>query len=133
LAGLWDGKGFKKNLLVNIIMEKTKISSRGGARKGAGRPKGSTAKITAQDLIEAANRQLGKPFVESLMEGYVKSIDENNNKVRIMYEKMIIDKVIADRQSVEVTDSADAVAAKSAAFAAALSTLQKRGTSSDNI
>jgi hypothetical protein len=41
-----------------------------------------------------------------------------------MYEKMIIDKVIADRQSVEVTDSEDAVAAKSAAFAAALAALQ---------
>lgn len=111
---------------------KTKVSSRGGARKGAGRPKGSTAKVTAQDLIEAADRQLGKPFVESLMEGYVNSITQNNNKVRIMYEKMIIDKVIADRQQVEVVDSEDAIAAKQAAFAAALATMQKRTTQSDN-
>jgi hypothetical protein len=122
--------------MLNTTMEqtktKTKISSRGGARKGAGRPKGSTAKVTAQDLIEAADRQLGKPFVESLMEGYVNSITQNNNKVRIMYEKMIIDKVIADRQSIEVTDSEDAVAAKQAAFTAALASLQKRSQQSDN-
>ena len=106
--------------------QENKSTGHGGARAGAGRPKGSTAKVTAQDLIEAADRQLGKPFVESLMEGYVKSITENNNKVRIMYEKMIIDKVIADRQSVEVVDSEDAIAAKQAAFAAALATMQKR-------
>lgn len=104
----------------------TQRPSRGGARPGAGRPRGSGAKVTAQDLIDAAQRQLGRPFVESLMEGYVKSITENNNKVRYMYEKMIIDKVIADRQQIEVTDSEDAVAAKQAAFAAALAQLQAR-------
>lgn len=104
----------------------TQRPSRGGARPGAGRPRGSGAKVTAQDLIDAAQRQLGRPFVESLMEGYVKSITENNNKVRYMYEKMIIDKVIADRQQIEVTDSEDVVAAKQAAFAAALAQLQAR-------
>lgn len=98
----------------------SKKNKHGGARPGAGRPKGSGNKVTAQDLLEAAEAKLGRPFVESLVEGYVKSIDENNNKLRVIYEKMIIDKVIADRQQVEVTESADAVEAKKAAFAQAL-------------
>ena len=103
--------------------EKVKISSRGGARVGAGRPKGSGNKITAQDLLEAAEAVTGKPFIVNLFEGYQKSILENNNKIRVVYEKMIIDKVVADRQQVEIVENEDAVAAKHAAFAAALADL----------
>ena len=99
---------------------KVKISSRGGYREGAGRPRGSGNKITAQDLLATAEAKLGKPFVESLMEGYQDSVVNNNHKIRVMYEKMIMDKVIADRQQLEITESDDVVEAKRAAFAAAL-------------
>ena len=107
-------------------MEKEKISSRGGARSGAGRPKGSGNKITAQDLIDAAQQVVGKPFVISLMEGYAKSIDENNNKVRVMYERMVLDKIVADRQQVEVVENDDALEAKRLAFAEALAQIAVR-------
>jgi hypothetical protein len=93
---------------------------RGGARPGAGRPRGSGHKITAQDLLDQAQATIGKPFAQSLMEGYQKSIVENNNKIRVTYEKMIIDKVIADRHQVETVESEDTIAAKQAAFEAAL-------------
>lgn len=105
------------------LEKETKKNKHGGVRPGAGRPKGSGNKVTAQDLLEAAEAKLGRPFVESLVEGYVKSINENNNKLRVMYEKMIIDKVIADRQQVEVVESEDAVEAKRAAFADAIGKL----------
>ena len=101
-------------------MEKKK---NGGARPGAGRPRGSTNKVTAQDLLDAAQQIVGKPFVISLVEGYKQSIDENNNRLRVMYEKIIIDKVVADRHQVEVEESEDTVADKQAAFAAALATI----------
>jgi hypothetical protein len=107
-------------------MEQTK--KHGGVRQGAGRPKGSGNKLTAQDLIDTAQQVIGKPFVVSLMEGYKKSIDENNNKVRVTYEKLIVDKVLADRQQIEVTESADAVQARAEAFAEALTTLASKGT-----
>ena len=97
--------------------------SHGGVRPGAGRPKGSGNKISAQDLLEAAEATIGKPFVISLVEGYKKSIDENNNKLRVIYEKMIIDKVVADRHQVEVEDSEDTIAAKQAAFTQALAAM----------
>jgi hypothetical protein len=95
----------------------------GGARPGAGRPRGSTNKVTAQDLLAAAEATIGKPFVVSLVEGYKRSIDENNNKLRVIYEKMIIDKVVADRHNVEVEDSEDTIAAKQAAFTQALAAM----------
>ena len=95
----------------------------GGARPGAGRPKGSTNKVTAQDLLAAAESTIGKPFVVSLVEGYKKSIDENNNKLRVMYEKIIIDKVVADRHNVEVEETEDTVAAKQEAFRQALAAM----------
>jgi len=103
-------------------------SNYGGARAGAGRPKGSTNKITAQDLLDAAHKVNGKPFVVNLMEGYQQSIDERNNKVRVMYEKMILDKVIADRQHIEVVESDEALQAKRQAFAEALANLTTIGT-----
>jgi hypothetical protein len=104
-------------------MEKVKISSRGGARPGAGRPKGSGNKITAQDIIDEASLVVGKPLITSIMEGYSKSILENNNKLRVVYERMFLDKVIADRHQVETVESDDVIAAKQAAFAAALADL----------
>jgi hypothetical protein len=102
-------------------------SNYGGARAGAGRPKGSTNKITAQDLLDAAHKVNGKPFVVNLMEGYQQSIDERNNKVRVMYEKMILDKVIADRQHIEVVESEETLQAKRQAFAEALANLTTIG------
>jgi len=115
-------------LAINNCMETEKVTEKirgrnGGPRPGAGRPRGSGNKVTAQDLLEAAEATIGKPFVVSLVEGYKKSIDENNNRLRVMYEKIIIDKVVADRHQVEVDDSEDTILAKQAAFTAALAAM----------
>jgi len=104
----------------------TKPDRRGGARPGAGRPRGSGNKVTVQDLIDQAQQTIGKPFVQSLIEGYHDTIVAGDRKTRVIYEKMIMDKVLADRQQVEVVDTEDAVAQRAAAFAAALSTIVQR-------
>ena len=75
---------------------KNKAPSRGGARPGAGRPKGSTAMITGMTLIQAIENQSRRPFEELLAEGYEKAIQENNNKLRLEYERMILAKVVSD-------------------------------------
>ena len=95
----------------------------GGARPGAGRPKGSTNKISAQELIATAEEVIGKPFIQSLLEGYKETIDSGDRKTRVMYEKMIVDKIVADRQQVEVTESEDAVSQRAEVFAEALADL----------
>ena len=100
---------------------------RGGYRPGGGRPKGSGNKVTAQDLINTAQQVIGKPFIQSLFEGYQDSIHAGDKKVRVMYEKMIVDKIVADRQQVEVTESEDTTAQKANAFAEALRSLVTAG------
>ena len=100
-----------------------KSPSRGGARPGAGRPKGSTALITARTLVEAIEQQSGKPFEVMLAEGYQDAVMNNDSKTRLEYERMILGKVVSDRTAVEVTESEDVTAQKAAAFAEALTSL----------
>ena len=102
---------------------KIKAPSRGGARPGAGRPKGSTALITARTLVEAIEQQSGKPFEVMLAEGYQDAVMNNDSKTRLEYERMILGKVVSDRTAVEVTESEDVTAQKAAAFAEALTSL----------
>jgi hypothetical protein len=85
----------------------------------AGRPKGSLSKFTPASLLKAIETTVGKPFVQSLAEGYKDSIDKGDTKLRYLYEKAILDKVVADRVSVEVDDGAT-MESKMEAFAAAL-------------
>ncbi len=96
------------------------VPSRGGARAGSGRPPGSTTKVTAQALIDQAQATLGKPFIVSLMEGYQDSILDNDRRSRILYEKMILDKVATTLIEAEITDSEATIDAKQAAFRSAL-------------
>ena len=100
-----------------------KAPTRGGAREGAGRPKGSTDKVTAKLLLETAQQVIGKPFVQSLMEGYKDSITDNDRRHRVIYEKIIIDKVATTLFDVEVNEGQDAIESKRKAFAEALAAI----------
>ena len=100
-----------------------KAPSRGGARDGAGRPQGSTQKVTAKQILERAEQIVGKPLVDSLLEGYRDTILDGDRKHRVIYEKILIDKVATTMFDVEVTESEDAIEAKRAAFASALAAI----------
>ena len=100
-------------------MEKKKISSRGGARKGAGRPKGSTDKVTIAGLLDAIDATAGESYVELLAQDFVHA--RNNDKhLAAKYHNLILNKVAATLNTVEVVDSEDAVNAKAEAFKEAL-------------
>ena len=97
-----------------------KAPSRGGARPGAGRPVGSTNKIKIEELMTTIHTIAGRPYGELLAQNYVEAIRrEDWNGVRD-YDKAFMNKMIADKTEVEVRDSADSVAQKSAAFAEAI-------------
>jgi small nuclear ribonucleoprotein (snRNP)-like protein len=87
--------------------------------EGRGRPKGSLSKFTPAALLRSIEETVGKPFVQSLAEGYKDSIDRGDHKTRYLYEKAILDKVVADKVSVEVDDGAT-MESKMQAFAQAL-------------
>jgi len=105
------------------VSEKQKISSRGGARAGAGRPKGSTALITARTLLDAIQDRSGRPFEELLADGYNRTIEENNNKLRVEYERMFLGKVLSDRVQMDINEAPDIIEQKQLAFQEALAKL----------
>jgi hypothetical protein len=131
------GKTFKTGSQLNNSMEDSnryavKAPSRGGARENAGRPAGSTHKVTAKLILERAESIVGKPLVDSLLEGYRDTIVEGDRKHRVIYEKILIDKVATTLFDVEVTESEDAITAKREAFAAALAQIATEIQNNDN-
>lgn len=97
--------------------------SRGGARPGAGRPKGSTNKITMDNLLASLDAQLGRSYAEQIADNYVAAISREDWANVRDYDKVFLGKLVADKQEVEVKESEDAVAAKQEAFAQALADL----------
>lgn len=104
--------------------EKVKISSRGGARKGAGRPKGSSNSITASYLLDEIVKQAkGQPYEAILVKDFLEARDNRDTQLTMKYHNLILNKVMNTLAKIEVTDSQDAVEAKQRAFAEALAKL----------
>lgn len=99
---------------------KQKTSSRGGARPGAGRPKGSTNKITMDGLLQSLNKNLGRDYAEQIAENYAHALNRGDYAGVRDYDKVLLGKIIADRQHVETVDSTEAAQEKAAVFAEAL-------------
>jgi hypothetical protein len=104
----------------------TKKNGWGGTRSGAGRPVGATAKtrVSTKEILDTAHAMLGKPFIVSLMEGYMATIASGNTRDRIQYEKVILDKTASTVVEADITTTtADNIAAKQLAFSEALQKL----------
>ena len=99
---------------------KAKVSSRGGARKGAGRPRGTRNKITVQDLLGAIETHAGQGYEELLVTDFLAARQGNDNHLVHKYHNLISGKILSTLATVEVTDSEDVLAAKQAAFAQAI-------------
>lgn len=104
-----------------------KKSNRGGARPGAGRPRGTTHKVTVQGLIDAvAQRSGGQDYTELLVEDFLRARLENDRMLTLKYHNLIAGKVLADRVDVEVTEPEDLVERRRAAFEAALAVISSK-------
>jgi hypothetical protein len=101
----------------------TKAPSRGGARAGAGRPKGSTNRITMDTLLTTLDQTLGRSYAEQIAINYTTAINRADWAGVRDYDRVLLGKVVADKLEVESTTSEDAVEAKAEAFAAALTAL----------
>ena len=104
-----------------------KVSSRGGARKGAGRPKGSVDKVTIAGLLNEIEVQSGRTYQEMLAEDFISSRSGDRN-LAAKYHNLILNKVMATMSTVEITSSQDEIDAKQAAFTAALTKLNEIAT-----
>jgi hypothetical protein len=98
--------------------------SHGGARTGAGRPKGGKNHISVEELLNSLeSRTGGQRYEDLLVDDFLSARNENDKNLILKYHNLILNKVMNNLAKIEVTDSADAIHAKQLAFAEALSKL----------
>ena len=102
------------------VSEKSTKAQHGGARPGSGRPKGSGNKLTIDKLLAAVDAKLGQPLEDQIAENYVRSLGDA--KLAHSYEQMFLNKVMADRQQIEIDETSN-VESRQAAFLKALETM----------
>lgn len=96
----------------------------GGVQPGAGRPKGSKNVVTIENLLQQVTlKNNGRNYEELLVEDFMEARSNRDTQLMLKYHNLILNKVMNSLAKIEVTDSADAVEAKKAAFAAALAKL----------
>ena len=104
---------------------KVKTPSRGGARQGAGRKKGSTPRYTLEDLVSQVEHHVGMTFAERVAINYAEAISRSDHAGVRDYDKILLGKMVADKQEVVTVESEDATIQKAEAFADALRNLSQ--------
>ena len=104
-------------------MNQTNKNGWGGARPGAGRPKGSGNKVRIEDLLSEIENATGVTYAEQLASNYASAINREDWTKVGEYDRAFLNKIVADKTEIEVVESEDAVRAKQQAFADALSAL----------
>ena len=102
---------------------KKKISSRGGARPGAGRKLGSSNKLKLEDLLQDIEKHTNMTYSQRVATNYLEAIQRGDHAGVRDYDKILLGKLVADKQELEVTNTSDAVEAKREAFADAVAAL----------
>ena len=102
---------------------KKKISSRGGARPGAGRKPGSSNKLKLEDLLQDIEKHTNMTYSQRVATNYLEAIQRGDHAGVRDYDKILLGKLVADKQELEVTNTSDAVEAKRSAFADAVAAL----------
>jgi len=105
----------------------------GGARPGAGRPKGSTPKIRVEDLLDQIEMATGKSYAEVLAWNYAGAITRSDWSQVSIYDRAFLNKIVADKTEVEIIGNDEMVELRQAAFAEAINQLnQAARTRPDN-
>ena len=103
---------------------KVKAPTRGGARAGAGRPKGSTTKVTLEDLVGHIEHHVGRSFAEQVAISYASAINRADHAGVRDYEKILLAKMVSDKNEVEVINTETEAETRQAVFQEALAKLQ---------
>jgi len=81
---------------------------RGGKRPNAGRKPGSRVKLSAADILKEIEKT-DKPFAKGLAEDYKKARQSGDPQVVQRYQQMILSKVVADKQELDVTSQGKSI------------------------
>jgi hypothetical protein len=100
------------------------VTAKGGARKGAGRPKGGTNQVSVNGLLEALEKKTnGVKYETILMEDFITARNNKDQQLVIKYHNLILNKLMTHISKIEITDSQETIDAKQQAFAEALAKL----------
>ena len=105
----------------------TKSPSRGGARPGAGRKKGSSPRYTLEELVSHIEHHVGMSFAERVAVSYASAIQRDDHNGVRDYEKILLGKMVADKQEITEIPGDDAIEQRQAAFNEALKALANIG------
>lgn len=103
-----------------------KSPGRGGAREGSGRPRGSTNKIRLEDLLNSIESETGQSFEIQLAQNYSSAIQREDWGKVMEYDKVFLNKIVADKNEVAIQDSEDTIELRRQAFLSAIETLSRR-------
>lgn len=113
--------------MTNSTEKKTRKPGSGGARKGAGRPKGSTQEITIGILLDKVRQKTnGKNYEELLVEDFIKAREGEDKNLTVKYHNLILNKVMNSIAKIEVNDTSDNIEMKQLAFSEALAKLVEK-------
>jgi hypothetical protein len=105
-----------------MSLKESKKSNRGGARANAGRPKGTTDRVTIAGLLAAIEDTTGKEYVDILAEDFAQARATDRN-LTAKYHHLLASKLMNSLQTVEVVENGSEAEAKQAAFQEALAKL----------
>lgn len=88
---------------------RVKAPSRGGARQGAGRPKGSTTKITLEGLLDELGKAAGVPYEQQLAQNYNQALLRGDWATVRDYDKAFLTKIVADKTAVDHTTGGEVI------------------------
>ena len=103
--------------------QNSKSTGWGGARPGSGRPKGSGNKIKLEDLLTSIENATGVTYAEQLASNYAGAISREDWSKVSEYDRAFLNKIVADKSEIEVTDNRDEIENKKRAFAEALAAM----------
>ena len=106
---------------------KNPAPTRGGARPGAGRKKGSTPRYTLEDLMAQVEHHTGRTYAEQVAINYATAIGRSDWSGVRDYDKVLLGKMVADKQEVEVINTETLAETRQAVFQEALAKLTALG------
>lgn len=110
-----------------MSLKESKKSTRGGARANAGRPKGTTDRVTIAGLLAAIEDSTGQEYVDILAQDFAQARATDRN-LTAKYHHLLASKLMNSLQTVEVIENGSEAEAKQTAFQEALAKLQALST-----
>ena len=102
---------------------KVKSPTRGGARANSGRKPNTPNRYSMEGLMASIQAHTGRPFSEQVASNYAAAIERGDWGGVRDYDRVLLGKLVADKQQVETVNAEEVVDAKREAFAHALQAL----------